>query len=129
MEETEGRTLKPLYWVASSKADLIACGEDVKDQIGYGLFLAQQGGRHAKAKSLHGFLGAGVLEIVADDNRGTYRGVYTVMFPKAVYVLHVFKKKSKKGAQTPKSHVDLIKERLRAAREHYELRYGDEEHG
>ena len=40
--------------------------------------------------------GAGVLEIIEDDARGTYRAVYTVRFAGVVYVLHVFQKKSKK---------------------------------
>jgi phage-related protein len=50
--------------------------------------------------------------------------VYTVRFEKAVYVLHCFQKKSPSGAQTAKTDVDLIHERLKAARTDYEVRYG-----
>ena len=33
-------------------------------------------------------------------------------FPRAVYVLHVFQKKSKRGIATPKRETDLVKRRL-----------------
>jgi phage-related protein len=75
---------------------------------------------------LKGFAGAGVLEVVADHVGNTYRAVYTIRFARAVYVLHAFQKKSKKGIATPKSDIDLIKQRLRMAAEHYEQLYGSE---
>ena len=56
-----------------------------------------------------------MLEVVEDDDGETYRAVYTVRFASAVYVLHVFQKKSKRGAATPKADIDLIKKRLRDA--------------
>ena len=34
-------------------------------------------------------------------------------FADAVYVLHAFKKKSKKGIATPKAEIDLIQKRLK----------------
>jgi len=34
-----------------------------------------------------------------------------------VYVLHCFEKKSTRGIRTPKREIDLIKQRLRRARE------------
>ena len=64
---------------------------------------------------MQGFQGASVVEIVEDDDGSTYRAVYTVRFRDAVYVLHAFQKKSKKGVATPKADVDLIKQRLKAA--------------
>lgn len=45
----------------------------------------------------------------------TYRAVYTVRFAAAVFVLHVFQKKSKRGIATSKQDIDLIKKRLRIA--------------
>ena len=57
-----------------------------------------------------------MLEVVEDDATGAYRAVYTVQLRTAVYVLHVFQKKSKKGVATPQAEIDLIKERLKAAR-------------
>ena len=73
------------------------------------------GEQHSAAKVLKGFGGAGVLEIVEDDQGGTYRAVYTVKFKEAIFVLHVFQKKSKSGIATPKSDIDIIRERLKVA--------------
>lgn len=117
---------RPLHWVASSKKDLIDCGDDVKSQIGFALRFAQDGGMHESAKPLQGFGGASVLEIVANAGGDTFRGVYTVKFSKAVYVLHVFMKKSKQGSKTPKHEIDLIKVRLKAAELHYNETYGEQ---
>jgi phage-related protein len=38
-------------------------------------------------------------------------------------VLHAFQKKSKSGAKTPKSEIEVIKLRLAKAKEHYEEVY------
>ncbi len=56
-----------------------------------------------------------MLEIVADHEGGTWRAVYTVRYPEAIYVLHAFQKKSKKGIATPKKGVDLVRRRLAEA--------------
>ncbi len=72
------------------------------------------------AKPLKGFGDAGVLEVVDDFAGDTFRAVYTVRFSKAVYVLHAFQKKSKRGVATPKTELDLIEQRLKRAREDYE---------
>lgn len=113
------KSVKPLFWIGSSKSDLRAFPDDVRDVFGFGLFQAQQGGKHVSAKPLKGFGGAGVLEIVEDERGGTFRCVYTVKFPKAVYVLDVFQKKSKSGSKTPPAELYRIKQRLQAAEQHY----------
>ena len=69
---------------------------------------------------MHGFGGAGVLEVVANEDGDTYRAVYTVRFAEIVYVLHCFQKKSKSGISTPKQDIDLVKARLKIAEEEYE---------
>ena len=70
---------------------------------------------HSGAKPLRGFGSTGVLEVVADLRGNTYRAVYTVRYAMRVFVLHVFQKKSKSGIATPKSDMDLIKNRLKVA--------------
>ena len=107
-------TLNPLRWVGSAKKDLASLPEDVQDTFGYALHLAQAGGKHSRAKSLKGFKGAGVLEVVEDHQGDTYRAVYTVRYATAVYVLHCFQKKSTSGISTPKPDMDLIEARLKA---------------
>ena len=108
-------SLKPLQWVGSSKRDLLSLPGPVVDLFGYALYLAQDGKKHEQAKPLSGFGSAGVLEVVEDWDRSTYRAVYTVRFEGVVFVLHMFQKKSKRGAATPKADIDLIRERLKVA--------------
>ena len=106
---------KPLEWIGSSKKDLKALPDEVMDVFGYALFLAQTGGKHDQAKPLRGFGSAGVLEVVEDFRGNAYRAVYTGRFEERVFVLHVFQKKSRTGIATPKSDMDLIRERLKVA--------------
>ena len=115
--------LKPLEWTASSRKDLKAMPEDVQDVFGYALQIAQEGGKTSNAKPLRGFGGAGVLEIVDDYDGDTYRAVYTIKFEHALYVLHVFQKKSTHGIATPESDLALIRLRLRAAEQHHADNY------
>jgi phage-related protein len=56
-----------------------------------------------------------VVEIVSDYRGDTWRAVYTIRFRGAVYVLHLFQKKSKRGIATPKQEVEVIKRRLAEA--------------
>ena len=111
---------KPLFWVGSSKRDLRTFAGEVRQVMGFALWQAQQGEKHLGAKPLKGFGGAGVLEVVEDHDGNTYRAVYTVKFAGEVYVLHAFQKKSKKGSKTPNQEIDLVRERRRAAKKHYE---------
>jgi phage-related protein len=94
---TEEPSLKPVIWVGSSRKELRAFPELVQDHMGYALYVAQRGGRHRDAKTLTGFGGAGVVEVVKDFSGNTFRAVYTLQFAGAVYVLHAFQKKSKSG--------------------------------
>src|SRR5579862_4996884 len=109
--------LRPLIWIGGSRADLSAFPEEVKDLMGFALYVAQRGEKHIDAKPLRGFKGAGVLEIVGNSAGDTFRAVYTVRLEGRVYVLHAFQKKSKSGSKTPKSEIDLIHSRLRRAEE------------
>ena len=123
----EKPTVKPLEWVGSSRADLKRFPEPVRKEVGHALHLVQAGETPHQAKPLRGFGGRGVLELVEHHDGNTYRAVYTVRFLEAVYVLHTFQKKSKKGIATPKQDIDLIKRRLRTAAEQYQLQYGSTE--
>jgi phage-related protein len=107
--------VKPLYWVGSSKKDLLALPETVMHVFGYALYLAQSGRKHDQAKPMKGFGSAGVLEIVQDWEGNTYRAIYTIRFVESVFVLHVFQKKSKRGIATPKKELNLIRERWKTA--------------
>ncbi len=109
--------LKSVIWIGSSRKDLRALPDSVQDKVGYALYVAQRGGKHRDAKTLTGFGGANVQEIVVDYDRNTYRAVYTMRFAERIYVLHVFKKKAKSGIATPRNDLDLIERRLRQAQD------------
>ncbi len=119
------RPMRPMLWVASSKRDYREFPPRVQDTLGFELFLAQTGQHPPSAKPLKG-LGSGVVELIEDFDGDTYRAVYTVRFRDAVYVLHAFKKKSKRGIATPKSDIDLIKRRLKDAESNHAGRFGKE---
>lgn len=68
--------LKSLDFIGSSREDLRAFPDEVKQDIGYALFEAQKGRKSEAAKPLKGFGGAGVLEIIERFDGDTYRAVY-----------------------------------------------------
>ena len=115
----------PLLWVASSKRDYREFPSRVQDGFGFELYLAQTGQHPPSAKPLRGF-GSRTLELVEDFDGDTYRTVYTVRFGEAIYVLHAFKKKSKRGIKTPQSDIDLIRRRLRDAEQDHAQRFKKE---
>lgn len=106
---------RPLQWIGSSHKDLMALPTEIRRTFGYALALAQAGDKHADAKVLKGFGSAGVLEVVENDAGGTYRAIYTVKFSEAVFVLHCFQKKSRRGIATPKEDMDIVHARLKVA--------------
>ncbi len=120
MERRSDIQRKPVRWIGSSRDDLRIFPEEVRRRVGGALWDAQIGIKSPYAKPLRGFGSAGVLEIVDDFEGNTYRTIYTVRLTGAVYVLHAFKKKSRRGISTPKTELDLIRGRLRRAEEDYE---------
>jgi phage-related protein len=88
----------------------------VKDEIGYILYLIQIGEHHQNITPLTGFPG-GVMEIQSDYDKDTYRAVYAAKLDDDIYILHTFKKKSKKGIKIPKEDIETIKQRLKRAQE------------
>ena len=109
--------VRKLVWVGSSEKDFLAFPEAVRFDILAALSIAQDGDKAMTVKVLKGFSGASVLEVIENDQSGTYRCVYTVKFQAAIYVLHAFQKKSRKGIATPREHREMIERRLRQAAE------------
>lgn len=112
----ENKNTKELRWLGNSKKNILKFPDMVRRTFGTALFFAQKGGRYPDTKMMKG-LGSGVYEILEDHKSDTYRAVYTVKFEKCAYVLHAFQKKSKSGIKTPKEDVDLIKSRMKMAKE------------
>ena len=114
--------IRPVIWIGSSRRDLRSLPPQVRRDIGHALYAAQQGVTDPAAKPLKGFGGTRVMEIVERYRTDAYRAVYTAHFESAVYVLHVFQKKSKTGIATPKKDLDLIRQRYAEAERHHKER-------
>lgn len=115
MTELEPR---PLVWVGSSKKDYDAFPAEVQDDLGYALFLVQTGENSipgAKPLTQGKLKGLGIYELVDDFDTDTYRAIYTTKIGDVVYVLHAFKKKSRKGIATPEHEIELIRARFMSA--------------
>ena len=108
--------LRPVVWLGNAKKNIREFPESVQKLIGDELQLIQFGEMPKDTKPFKG-VGRGVLEIAIPYDKDAYRTVVAVQLGRKIYVLHAFKKKSKKGIATPKSDVDLIKQRYQEAQE------------
>ncbi len=107
---------KKIFWIGSTYRDLTALPQPVQRHFGFALGFAQNGLTHDSVKPLKGIKG-GPVEIVANHDKNTYRAVYTAKIADVIVVLHVFQKKSKRGVATPQQDLDLIRQRLKDAKE------------
>jgi phage-related protein len=95
--------------MGQTRKTLRSMPEDVKDEVGHSLRIAQQGGRAVNTAPMKGNLRT-VSEIRVEEGSGAYRAIYTTQFEDVIYVLDVFKKKSRKGIATPKSDLNRIEQ-------------------
>ena len=103
---------KKVLWVGSARKDLKKFPKPVQNEIGQTLWEVQMGQMPPSVKLLKGFSDGPVMEIIEDHDGDTYRAVFTARFADAIYVLHCFQKKSKRGAKTPRPDKELIRNRL-----------------
>jgi phage-related protein len=108
--------LRAVIWMGNAKKNLREFPEEARKLIGDELQLLQFGGMPKDAKPFKG-VGSGVLEIAVRYDKDAYRTVVAVQLGKKLYVLHAFQKKSKRGIETPKRDVELIKQRYKEAKE------------
>ena len=52
------------------------------------------------------------MQVAVRYRTDAYRAVYTTEFIEGLWVLHAFKKKSKKGVKTSRVEIGLIRDRL-----------------
>lgn len=111
--------MKPVSWIGDSNDRLKGFPDEVRKHIGHTLLGVQHGKppKSSKIERLRGRGFSGVFEIKRDYRTDTYRAVYVGNLRRSIYVLHCFKKKAKRGKETPKSDIDLIRERLILAKE------------
>ena len=110
----ENEVLKPVYFIGSARSDLRKFPKPVRDDVGFDLYQVQCGMTPTTSKPLTGL--SGVMELVERYNKDTYRAVYVANLGDTIYVLHCFKKKSKRGIRTSKEDMDVIRRRLRQVR-------------
>jgi phage-related protein len=108
--------LRGVVWMGDAKNNLREFPEGARKLIGDELQLIQFGGMPRDTKPFKS-IGSGVLEIAVRYDKDAYRTVVAVQLGKKLYVLHAFQKKSKRGIETPKRDIELIKRRYREAKE------------
>lgn len=102
--------MKVLRFLGDSLVQLRKFNDDVKQDIGYQLEKVQRGERPDDYKPMAA-IGKGIEELRVWDQSGTYRVIYIAKLPDAVYVLHVFKKKTQ---ATTKRDIELARNRFDA---------------
>jgi phage-related protein len=103
-------------WLGDSKKNIQSFPKGAQKLLGDELQLIQYGGIPKDAKPFKG-VGSGVLELALRYASNAYRVVTAVQLGPRIYVLHAFQKKSKRGIETPKRDIDLIRKRYAEAEE------------
>ncbi|MBF8263830.1 MAG: hypothetical protein HW387_1495 [Parachlamydiales bacterium] len=114
---------RDLIYLGSSQKDAEKLPQEVKDVFSTALKMALVGDTHEDAKPYRHH-GSGVFEVVGDHRSSTFREVYIARYKEVVFVIHIFKKKSKKGSEVPKEDKELIEQRLKWADQIYRNQYG-----
>lgn len=100
--------MRPIQWLGDSRERVRRFPQEARREIGYQLTLVQEGHSPGDWKPIP-TVGAGVVEIRVHAE-GEYRVFYVTKFEDAVYVLHVFAKKTRKASSLD---VELGKKRYR----------------
>jgi phage-related protein len=105
--------MKSVHFVGTSRDDLRQFPDSAQETAGFQLFKVQQGKEPDDWKPMP-TVGPGVQEILVRDERGAFRVFSVAKFEEAVYVLHVFQKRSQKTAHADRDlgkgrYVDLMK--------------------
>jgi len=99
---------KAIQWLGDSRDRLRRFPESARREVGFQLSLIQAGRSAGDWKPIP-VVGAGVIEIRVHA-AGEYRVFYVAKFEDAVYVLHVFAKKTRKASSLD---VELGRKRYR----------------
>lgn len=114
---------RQLIYLGSSKKDAEKMPREVREVFASALKMALNGETHEDAKPFK-YHGSGIFEVVCDYRGDAFREIYTARYEEVVFVVHIFQKKSKRGAQIPKEDRELIEKRLKWAEEVYKEQYG-----
>jgi phage-related protein len=112
----EIRKTRPVSWIKAALKEFEVFPKDTQSIFLMALTIAAEGGKADNAKPLHG-LGSGVFEIAVASHGDAFRVVYTVQLADDIWVIHAFQKKSKRGIETPRREIDLVRDRLKRLKE------------
>ena len=110
------RDTRPINWIKAARKAFEEFPDGARDAILDALTTAAEGEFPSNVKPMIG-VGSGVYKIALPYRGDAYRAVYTVQFRDALWVIHAFQKKSKKGIETPQAEIDLIRHRLARLKE------------
>jgi phage-related protein len=108
--------IRQISWLKGALRGFEALPPEVQRDAAQALSIAARGGKADTAKPFKG-LGSGVFEIALRHRGNAYRVIYAAQLDDALWVIHAFQKKSKKGIKTPQIETDVIRERLKRLRE------------
>lgn len=108
--------VRPINWIKAARKDFQTFPPAAQTDLARALTMVARGGTPDIAKPLTG-LGSGVMELALRHRGDALRVIYAVQFRDAVWVLHAFQKKSKRGILTPKMEIEVIRERLKRLKE------------
>jgi phage-related protein len=124
--QTDNQPWKLLVFQGSALADLRGMPLDARTAFGHELWELQTGITPDNASPFELSHANEVMKLTERFDGDTFRCVYAAKFDEAVYVLHVFQKKSKSGIATPKKDIDLVYSRLERAKLDYAAAFGSE---
>jgi len=101
--------IKPVRFLGDSLKRLRAFPEGARHDVGYQIWRVQVGEPAEDFKPMP-TIGPGVEEIRVRDVTGAYRVIYTARFADAVYVLHVFQKKTR---ATSRADIEIAGQRFK----------------
>src|SRR5262245_51466717 len=104
--------MKPIIWCSDSRDRIREFPEESRQRAGHQLNRVQHGRDPNDWKPMQ-TVGAGVRELRIHVD-GEFRVLYVAKFAEAVYVLHAFRKKTRK---TSKQDIDVATARFRAVME------------
>lgn len=117
--------VKSLRFQGRALDDMKAMPDAVRSGFGHALW-EMNGTTPTSASPFEMSTANEVMKLTERRDGDTYRCVYAAKFEKAVYVLHVFQKKSKSGSATPKQEIDLVYQRLERAKADYAAAFPNE---
>lgn len=110
------RSTRPVAWIRAARKAFEAFPPGAQLEAARALTILAEGGMPDVAKPLKG-LGAGVIELALRHGGDAFRVVLALQLGAEIRVIHAFQKKAKTGIATPKTELDVVRERLKRIKE------------